>query len=375
MTSKNIARLKNGRWRARYRDKSGKERARHFDRKVDGQRWLDEVTTAIVTGQYVDPTAGRVTFREYAEGWRDAQPHRKSSAERVEVALRRQAYPTFGDRQIASIDSEEIQAWATRLWKVEGLAPATVRVVHGIVSGVFASARRANKIATNPCADTKLPPKTTRKVMPMTLDQFDILRDALPDRYRALVTFAAGTGVRQGEALGLTVDRIEFLRREVRIDRQLQASPGEAPEFRDLKTETSSRSIPLPRVVVDALAAHLSEYSPGEAGLVFADEQGKPLRRSKFGHIWRPAADLAGLDTGTGLHACRHLYASLLIEAGESVKVVQARLGHKNATETLDTYGHLWPDSEEATRKAVDARLGVRNQSAKSPQAVADSHQ
>jgi integrase len=57
-------------------------------------------------------------------------------------------------------------------------------------------------------------------------------------------------------------------------------------------------------------------------------------------------------------HDLRHYYASLLIQHGESVKVVQKRLGHKSAVETLDTYSHLWPDSEDRTREAVDQVLG-----------------
>lgn len=57
-------------------------------------------------------------------------------------------------------------------------------------------------------------------------------------------------------------------------------------------------------------------------------------------------------------HDLRHYYASLLIRHGASVKVVQARLGHKSAGETLDTYSHLWPDDDDRTRGAVDAVLG-----------------
>ncbi len=64
---------------------------------------------------------------------------------------------------------------------------------------------------------------------------------------------------------------------------------------------------------------------------------------------------------GTGFHSLRHYYASLLIRHGESVKVVQSRLGHASAAETLDTYSHLWPDSEDTTRAAVDAALGARS--------------
>ena len=62
----NIQKRPDGRWRARYRDEAGREHAKHFTRKLDAQRWIDEVTTSIVIGQYVDPRAGKITFKEYA---------------------------------------------------------------------------------------------------------------------------------------------------------------------------------------------------------------------------------------------------------------------------------------------------------------------
>lgn len=66
-----------GTWRARYRDETGRQHARHFARKVDGQAWLDQVTTAVVTGQYVDPKAGRVTFATFYQSWRERPPGRE----------------------------------------------------------------------------------------------------------------------------------------------------------------------------------------------------------------------------------------------------------------------------------------------------------
>ena len=60
-----------------------------------------------------------------------------------------------------------------------------------------------------------------------------------------------------------------------------------------------------------------------------------------------------------GLHTLRHFYASALIAHGESVKVVQRRLGHSSAAVTLDTYAHLWPDSDDRTREAVEAALSA----------------
>ncbi len=64
-----------------------------------------------------------------------------------------------------------------------------------------------------------------------------------------------------------------------------------------------------------------------------------------------------GVRADLTFHDLHHYYVSLLIRHGESVKVVQRRLGHKTAQETLDTYGHLWPDSDDRTRLAVDLEL------------------
>lgn len=363
----NIAKRSDGRWRARYRDEAGREHARHFARKIDAQRWLDEVTAAIVTGQYVDPQAGRVAFKEYAEGWRQAQMHRPTSAAHIETMLRRHVYPTFGARPISSILPSEVQSWVKLLGthdKAAGrraLAPSTIQVIHAVLSSIFRAASRDRRIVANPCEGTRLPKPEKRRIVPLTTAQVDALRGALPDELKALVTFAAGTGMRQGEIFGLTRDKLRLLGANpaVVVDRQLLTRARTGLEFGPPKTRASYRTIPLPGVVVDALNDHLARHDVAEDGLVFTLE-GQPIHRSAFGHVWRPAALAAGLNasTGTGMHALRHYYASLLIRYGESVKTVQARLGHASAAETLDTYSHLWPDSDDRTREAVDSVLG-----------------
>jgi len=91
---------------------------------------------------------------------------------------------------------------------------------------------------------------------------------------------------------------------------------------------------------------------------MFADAAGLPVKRNTFGKTWRAAVDDAGLEKGLRLHDLRHAYASALIAAGESVKVIQSRMGHASAMVTLDVYGHMVPDSDDRTRAAVDAYLG-----------------
>src|SRR5215212_1493386 len=301
-----------------------------------------------------------VTFRAYAEQWRAIQVHRPSSREHVEMLLRRHAYPTLGDRRLSSIVPSDVQAWIRRL-ETGGpgqrpLAPSTVAAVHATVATVFKAAVRDRRIVANPCEGTRLPKVEARKVVPPTTEQVTLLAEAMPPDLGALVTFAAGTGMRQGEVFGLTVDRLDMLRREVHVDRQLLGVDGGVrPVFGPPKTAASVRTIPLPRVVVDVLAAHMAAYPTD--GLVFT-LRGLPVSRQRFGYLWRPAARQAALPAPSGLHNLRHYYASLLIRHGESVKTVQARLGHASAVETLDTYSHLWPDSDDRTRQAVDSVLG-----------------
>lgn len=111
--------------------------------------------------------------------------------------------------------------------------------------------------------------------------------------------------MRQGECFGLTVDRVRFPERTVTVDRQLVTLARQAPDLATPKTRASNRTIPLPQVVVDAVAAHLAEFSADPDGLVFTSS-GKPITRSVFGHKWRAAAQTAELSAGTGFHALRH---------------------------------------------------------------------
>lgn len=344
-----------GRWRARYRDAAGKEHARHFERKTDAQRWLDEVTASVVTGAYVAPRAGNITFKEYAEGWRTSQPYRLSTAEVVRIALTKRVYPIVGDVPLASFTPDLIQRMVKTL---EGqYAASTVEVTYSYVSTVFKAAVASRRLAASPCVGIRLPQKTKTRVVPLTVEEVFGVVDAMPERYRAMVILAAGTGMRQGEVFGLTVDRVEFLKRRIVVDRQLVGVDEDGrPIFGPTKTETSNREIPLPQVVADALSEHLRQFPPGEDGLVFTVPAGTPMKKSSFWSVWKRATEEVGVE-GQGFHSLRHHYASVLIRAGESVKVVQERLGHKSAQETLDTYAHLWPDSDERTREAVDSSL------------------
>lgn len=344
------------RYDVRYRTPGGQVRTKTFRIRKDADRFSNTVEADKLRGAWIDPSSSRLAFREYAGEWQASRVHRPSTAIQVESYLQRQILPAFGDKPIGGIRTTDVQAFVKRL--TDHYTAGTVEVIYRYLASIFRSAVRDRLIAASPCIDIALPKLERKRVIPLETEQVHALAAAMPQRYRALVMTAAGTGLRQGEAFGLTLEHVDFLARRLEVTQQLLTLPKMPPHFAPPKTEASRRSIPLPQIVIDEIAAHLARQPAGESGLIFTNEAEEPISRTRFSDVWRPAVKAAGAPKGTGFHALRHYYASLLIRHGESVKVVQARLGHASAAETLDTYSHLWPDSEDQTRTAVNSILG-----------------
>jgi integrase len=356
-----VRRLPSGRWQVRYWLEGLRyTAAQTFATKGEASAYLATVQTDSLRGTWVDPAAGKVTFAEYAEQWRASQVHRASTAAQVETYFRRHVYPRIGARQLASLRPSDIQTFVKNLSAGGSghrpLAPATVELVYTWVSTVFGSAVRDRVIAVSPCQQVRRPAVDRQRVVPLSVKTVETLIAAMPERYRALIVLGAGTGVRISEALGLTNDRVNWLRRTLTIDRQLVDIVDGDPVFGPVKDKKNRpRTIPLPQTVVDALSSHVAEIGLGPQGLIFTGPNGGPVRRTTFSDAWRAAAGPLGIPPGDGFHQLRHFYASVLIRAGESVKTVQERLGHTSAQMTLDVYSHLWPEDEDRTRAALDA--------------------
>jgi integrase len=351
---------KGKRWQARYQDPDGRERNQDFDRKQDAERFLASISSDMLRGAYVDPHAGRVTFREFAESWLAAQTFTETTREATELRIRLHASGHFGDDQMRAIRPSSIQAWLRRLQ--QDLAPAYVRVVFANVSAVFNAAVDDGIIASNPCkaASVRLPKRDTRRVEPWPLEQVQAVIAALPERYRGTAVVAAGCGLRQGEVFGLRVGDVDFLRRRLRVEQQVKIVRSQL-EF-DRPKGGKTRAVPLPDAVAEVVSEHLRRYPAGSDGLVFTSREHKPINRNHFNrYVWRPALERAGVEPGkrNGMHALRHFYASVLIDAGESVRAVADFLGHADPGFTLRVYAHLLPASEARARRILGDLLAT----------------
>jgi integrase len=349
MSSSNITRRPNGRWRARYRDDTGHEHARHFDTRAKGQAWLDTITADIVVGNYVDPNASKITFRAYYDEWSARQIWESGTKAAMDYA----AYSTtFVDLEMGKIRLSHVEQWVKLMSKT--LAASTVHTRFRNVRAVLRAAVADRKRADDPTVGVKLPAlrRAEAAMRIPTPEQVGALIEASDDDLAPLVATCSFAGLREGEAAALQVGDIDFMHRTIQVQRQVQDRGSveiRAPKY------GSERPVYVPDGLLMILSEHIARRGIGgdpEAWL-FVDHTGeKPVRSNRVNDRWRAACNRAAVS-GYTLHDLRHFFASGLIAAGCDVVTVQHALGHSAPSVTLDTYSHLWPTGEDKTRTAV----------------------
>ncbi len=189
-----------------------------------------------------------------------------------------------------------------------------------------------------------------------------VLAETRDDPHGALWAVLLTGGLRLSEALALRWTDLDLDRRELRVMRKLRRPKnGGAWVVEDCKTDKSRRAVQLLHETVAALARHRDRQAVerlvrgdgyNDAGFVFADERGVPLRGDGVSkYHWRPILVRLGLPA-VKLHGARHTAATMLLEAGQPLKVVQEMLGHSSITVTSDIYSHVCP---AFARQAADA--------------------
>ena len=160
------------------------------------------------------------------------------------------------------------------------------------------------------------------------------------------------------EASALQVGDVDFLRKGIRVSRQVQWTDDGQMEIRGPKYG-SERTVFIPDRLVMMISEHVRVHRPGDdpERWLFPSTQNSslPAHAATIGRAWRGLRDKVGVEHR--LHDLRHFYASGLIAAGCDVVTVQRALGHSSAALTLTTYSHLWPDASDRTRSAAGELL------------------
>lgn len=336
------------RYRARYRDDTGKEHAAHRARKVDAQAWLDEQTAGLVRGDWIDPRNGKLTFEEWFASWSVRQVWADGTLEAAQQAADSVTFAAVPMRQILR---SHVETWVKEMTK--SLAASTTKMRYNYVHMSFRAAVRDKVIREAPSDDVALP-KVAKAEVTMAIptpEQVAVARGACPDpAFIGFIAVCAYAGLRLGEAAGLQVGDVDFLRREIRIRRQVQGQTRNTTKIVPPKAG-SARTLYVDDHLIELLSTHVRDFGTwGDEGWLFG--VGILLNRNSAGNLWRRTRAKVGMEAYT-LHDLRHFFASGLIADGCDVVTVQHALGHSTPSITLDVYSHLWPKAEERTRAAA----------------------
>lgn len=346
------------RYMVRYRTPArGQTTKRGFKTKRDAEQWLNRMEADKASGQFIHPSAGKVTISELGPEWLGRKQHLKpSSVKPLEVTWRTQVEPVWGSTRISDIRFTKVQQWITEL--AEDRSATTVIRAHQILAGILDDAVKDRLLLSNPARGVDLPRKTKKNKVYLTHEQVHEL--AAASKYPEIVLILSYCGLRWGELAGLRWRNVNHLRRRLNIEENAVNVSGTiyvgTPKAHEVRT------VPVPKF----LAERLKEMSIGKHpdDLLFTDADGKHMKAPQVDKQYR--SWLAGALKRCNMklmtpHDFRHTAASLAVSAGANVKAVQRMLGHKSAAMTLDVYADLFDSDLDEVADAMDDAVSQIN--------------
>jgi integrase len=325
-----VRKLPSGRYQARYSGPDGNDRPAPFTfaDKVGAERWLTLKEAEIVSGDWLNPDAGRVLFKDYAEAWVSERAGlRVKTIERYEGVVRLHLVPTFGALGVGDIKEPHVRKWRKKLVD-NGVGEATLAKSYRLLKAIMNTAVGDGLIKRNPCQIKGGGSENAPERPVLSIGQVYTLAEVIEPRFRALVLLTTFANLRWGEAVALRRKDLDLDARTVRVERTLIEVAGKPLHFGPPKTEAGTRTLPIPSVIVADLRSHLDRFSEkGDAGLVFVGERGAMLRRGGFRRIWLRALKRAGL-VGIRFHDLRHTGSTLAAIAGATLPELKERMGH-----------------------------------------------
>ena len=351
------------RYEIAYRDSDDRQRRQVVEGGLKAARTaLATVKADMGRGVRVAP-ATRLTFDAAADAWWAAHSHavRPKTRSAYDQGLKH-LRPEFGRRKLDTIGPADLGRYvATK--RADGYRGWTIRGHLVVIRLIFTHAqRRLDFTGTNPATllERGERPSTDdqRPKRILAPDELQRLLSAIPDRHRLLFELIAETGVRKGEALGLTWQDVGLDTATLTTTHQLQRSQRVR-----LKTDRSRRTIEITRTLAHQLRAHrLASPHSQPHDLVFAGPSGRGMDPRGVLRIIQRAADHAGLGELTDhtgrvilptpdVHDLRHTHASALIAAGWDIEEVSARLGHADTSTTLRAYAHAYDAARRSDQR------------------------
>lgn len=343
-------------WEARYTSGRDPGTGNQIQRSITGKtqkevaKKLKEATASIDAGTYTAPS--KMTVGQWLDIWLEEYlgAVKPRTADHYQGVVKSRIKPGLGAVKLDALNPHTIQSYYNSLSK-EGLAPKTVRNLHGILHKALQQAVVNGYIKANPAEHCILPRPTRKELKPLDEDMITAFLKAIQGhQFEELFTVTLFTGMREGEALGLLWDCVDLTKGTITVDKQLQLIRGSKGQYQMVPTKNSkSRTLAIaPSVVAVLKRTHLRQLENrlryGEcyenSGFVFTDELGHHLSASSVYKSFKAVMAQIG-SPETRFHDLRHSYAVAAIKSGDDIKTVQENLGHATAAFTLDVYGHV----------------------------------
>lgn len=341
-------------WEGRYTVGYDPGTGRQIQRSISGKtqkevaQKLKAATAAIDAGTYQAPS--KMTLGQWLDTWTaeylgGVKPRTVDSYKSI---VKNHLKPAMGAVRLENLNAHTIQGFYNGL----DMAPKSVKNVHGILHKALQQAVTNRYIPFNPADACILPRIVKKELHPLDDTQITAFLTAIKGhRYEALFTVTLFTGMREGEALGLTWDAVDLEKGTILVNKQLQRERDGSGEYRLVSTKNGKgRSItPAPFVISILKRVQTQQFKwklqslgcwDNPLNLVFTDELGGHLSaQTVYLHFKKIAAAIGAPETR--FHDLRHSYAVASIRAGDDIKTVQENLGHATAAFTLDVYGHV----------------------------------
>jgi len=360
-----VRKLPSGRYQARYRV-DGKMAAAPttFRTKRDAEAYLSTVRADMEHGTWVDPIAGKTTLREYSTKWLEQRPDlRPRTVELYEGELRLHILPVLGDFELAKLTPAKVRDWHSGLLRADKPGNTTVAKCYRLLHAILNTAVADELLVRNPCvikgAGQEKAPERPIASIPQVFE----IADTIEPRFRAMVLVGAFVGLRLGEMLALTRERVDLLHGRIKVVEQYQELKDGTHILRPPKSDAGIRTVAIPAMLTPELEAHLATYAePGKRGLVFCGPNGKPLRRATWYSAWNRTMTELGIE-GMKPHDLRHTGNTLAAMTGASTKELMARFGQSTSRAAL-IYQHATQDRDheiaDALNGMIEAKLKAR---------------
>jgi len=335
---------------------SGKTRPEAIRKLRTLQRQLDDG---------LPPPDDQIRIAEVLDRWvEDTLPLKVSPATAVSYSsvIEHHIKPALGRKRLTKLQPDDVQTLIRAKLK-DGLSPRTVRLIRGVLVQVLNQEVRKGRVVRNVAALTDGPRfEQKREGRSLTVEQAKkLLRAVVGDRLEALYVLMLSTGIRPGEALGLSLKYVDFEKGQIAIRQSLSRQPGGVIIGGGKTGRKGWRTIQLPAPVVTVLLDHRDRQKKerrvaGSAwedhGLVFPTPIGTPLDPDNHRKAFVALTKRAGLGKWHP-HELRHSATSIMLAQGVPIEVVSKILGHTSIRITADVYGHILDSQQEAAASAM----------------------